>query len=156
MPINLTRRDFLKSSAALVAALSVAAWLPAPQRAGGHTQQLPAQLPAAPGFNLLPSSQLATGQPVADISAGWDGAWWAIDTLGIPHLYDPVQGVWQAFGKGVDAVTMLNDELYFFSGANVAVYNQTTGQVAVQPCQPQHPIWASLRHPPRLPLAGGA
>ncbi|MFN8468892.1 MAG: twin-arginine translocation signal domain-containing protein, partial [Caldilineaceae bacterium] len=141
MPIHLTRRDFLKSSAALVAALSVAAWFPAPRRAAGYSPQLPAQLPAAPAFTPLPSSQLATGKPVADIAAGWDGTLWAVDSLGIPHLYDPIAAAWQPFGQGVDAATVLNDEIYLFRGPDVAVYNQTTGQTAVQPIAQQ---WPSL------------
>ncbi len=135
MPIHLTRRDFLKSSAALVAALTAAAWFPAPRRASAHTQQLP----APPAFTPLPSSQLPTGQPIADISGGWDGTWWAVDSLGIPHLYDPIGETWQAFGQGVDAVTVLNDEIYLFRGPDVAVYNQTTGQTAVQPIADQWP-----------------
>ncbi len=69
------------------AALTAAAWFPAPRRASAHTQQLP----AAPAFTPLPSSQLPTGKPIADISAGWDGTLWAVDTLGIPHLYDPIE-----------------------------------------------------------------
>ena len=139
MPIHLTRRDFLKSTAALVAALTAAAWFPAPRRAAGYSPQPPAQLPTAPAFTPLPSSQLATGQPVADIAAGWDGTLWALDTLGIPHLYDPLAAAWQPFGKGVDAVTALNDEIYLFRGPDVAVYNQTTGQTAVQPIAQQWP-----------------
>ena len=138
MPIHLTRRDFLKTSAALVAALSVAAWFPAPRRASAHTQQLP-RVPSGPAFTPLPSSQLPTGQPIADISGGWDGTWWAVDSLGIPHLYDPIGETWQPFGQGVDAAAVLNDELYLFRGPDVAVYNQTTGQTAVQPIAEQWP-----------------
>ncbi len=139
MPIHLTRRDFLKSAAALVAALSAAAWFPAPQRAAGQDLLRPAQLPPAPAFTPLPSSQLATGQPIADISAGWDGTLWALDTLGIPHLYDPLAAAWQPFGQGVDAVAVLDDQIYLFRGPDVAVYNQATGQTAIQPIAQQWP-----------------
>ena len=132
MPIHLTRRDFLKTSAALVAALTAAAWFPAPRRAAGRDLQQPTQLPAAPSFTPLPSSQLPTGQPIADIAAGSDGTLWALDTLGIPHLYDPLAASWQPFGSGVDAAAVLNDVIYLFRGPDVAVYNQTTGQTAVQ------------------------
>jgi hypothetical protein len=139
MPLNLTRRDFLKGSAALVAALSAAAWFPAPRVASAQIQLRSAQLPAAPAFTPLASSQLATGKPVVDIAAGWDGTLWAVDALGIPHLYDPIAAAWQPFGQGVDAAAVLNGEIYLFRGADVAVYDQTSGQTTVQPIAQQWP-----------------
>jgi hypothetical protein len=128
------RREFLKGSAALVAALSMASWLPTPRRAAGQGSPLP----AAPGFVNLPA-QLATGAQIADIAAGWDGTLWAVDALGIPHVFDPLQQSWQAFGKGVDAATKLGDTLYLFSGDQVALYDLTTGQVTIQAIAAQWP-----------------
>lgn len=58
---------------------------------------------------------------------------------GIPHLYDPLAGTWQPFGQGVDAAAFLNGEIYLFRGPDVAVYNQTSGQAAVQPIAQQRP-----------------
>ena len=132
---QLSRRDFLKGSAALVAALSLASWFPTPRRVRAQSSPLP----AAPSFNPLPSSQLVTGQPIADISAGWDGTLWAVDTLGIPHRYDPLQQSWQPFGKGVDAATMVGDDFYLFQGSEVAVYNAAQGLISQQPIAAQWP-----------------
>ncbi|MCS5692752.1 PQQ-binding-like beta-propeller repeat protein [Cyanobium sp. FGCU-6] len=80
----------------------------------------------------MPSSSLATGEPIADISAGWDGTLWAVDSLGIPHVYDPLQQSWQTYGKGVDAAAKWGDALYLFSGADVAIYDLATSQVTLQ------------------------
>jgi outer membrane protein assembly factor BamB len=132
---NPSRRDFLKGTAALVAALSLSSWFPLARGARGRSKLLTA---GANSFDPLPS-QLATGQPIADIAAGWDGTQWAVDTLGIPHLYDPLQQKWVPSGAGVDAATQIAGEFYLFRGAEVAVYNPTTQQVAVQPIAAQWP-----------------
>lgn len=83
---NLSRRDFWKGTAALVAALSLSSWFPLARGARGRSKLLTA---GANSFEPMPS-QLATGQPIADIAAGWDGTQWAVDALDIPHLFDPL------------------------------------------------------------------
>ncbi|MBP8292746.1 MAG: twin-arginine translocation signal domain-containing protein, partial [Caldilineaceae bacterium] len=125
---TLSRRDFLKGAAAFVAALSVSSWFPLPRRAAGQSSPLP----VAPGFTPLPS-QLATGAQIADIAAAWDGSHWAVDTLGIPHVFDPLQQQWTPFGAGVDAATVVGDAFYLFRRDEVAIYNQTTNQSTAQP-----------------------
>jgi outer membrane protein assembly factor BamB len=124
---ELSRRDFLKSSAAVLAALSLSTWFPLPRRAAG--QSCPP--PATYGFNCLPS-QLATGQPIADIAAGADGMLWAVDALGVPHFFDPLAQTWTAFGRGLDAATLIGAAFYLFQGAEVAIYDTTSQQVTVQ------------------------
>jgi len=136
---SLSRREFLKSSAALVAALSLSSWFPLPRRARGQSNPLP----ATPGFTALPTTaqQLATGQPIADIAAGWDGSHWAVDALGVAHVYDPLLQQWTPFGKGVDAATVIGNDFYLFRGGEVAVYNLQTGPVSVQPISQ---LWPGL------------
>ncbi len=124
---SLSRRDFLKGAAAFVAALSLSSWFPLSRRAAAQSNPLP----AAPGFAPLPS-QLATGAAIADIAAGWDGSHWAVDALGIPHVYDRLEQQWTPFGKGVDAATLVGDLWYLFRDDQVAIYNQTTGAVSAQ------------------------
>ena len=122
-----SRREFLKGSGALLAALSLSSWFPLPRRAAG--QSSPAAV--AYGFAPLPS-QLATGQAIADIAAGSDGVQWAVDALGIPHFYDPLQQTWTPFGDGIDTATMIGSAIYLFRGAEVAIYDTASGQAAVQ------------------------
>ncbi len=134
---TLSRRDFLKGAAAFVAALSVSSWFPLPRRAAGQSSPLP----VAPGFTPLPS-QLATGAPIADIAAGWDGTLWAVDALGVAHVYDPLQQQWAPFGRGVDAATVIGNDFYLFRGSEVAVYNIQTGLVSLQPISQ---VWPGLQ-----------
>ena len=138
MPIHLTRRDFLKSSAALVAALTAAAWFPAPRAppARTHTQPScpqPQPSPPSPPPNWRPANPLPTSAPAGTAPCG-PSTPWASPTSTIPS-----PPTWQPFGQGVDAVAVLNDEIYLFRGPDVAVYNQTTGQTAVQPIADQWP-----------------
>jgi len=136
---SLSRRDFLKGSAALVAALSLSSWFPLPRRARGQNSPLP----AAPGFTALPTTaqQLATGQPIADIAAGWDGTHWAVDALGVAHVYEPMQQQWTPFGKGVDAATVIGPTFYLFRDDEVAFGDPTAGPLTVQPIAQ---VWPGL------------
>jgi hypothetical protein len=56
-----------------------------------------------PTFTTVPST-LPLGDQLADISMGWDGTVWSIDTKGVPHQLDPVSQTWHLFGRGFDAV----------------------------------------------------
>jgi len=69
-------------------------------------------------FNPI-SSDLSLGAAIADISQGWDGTLWAIDTNGAPHTYDPLQGVWNAQGTGIDAAALVGTSTYHFRGPEV-------------------------------------
>ena len=75
------------------------------------------------------ASVLPTGNAIMDISAGWDGTQWAVDAQGIPHVYDGVQQNWETFGRGVDAATLVGDDLYLFRDNEVAIYNTTNNQL---------------------------
>lgn len=135
MPGMLSRRDFLKAAGALAAALWAASWMPAATRAQGAGVQAES---LTPSFNHV-AAQLSSGQPIADISAGWDGTFWAVDTLGVPHVYDPIQNVWNTFGDGVDAAAKVGDDFYLFRGGEVAVFNPTQGLISLQPIAAQWP-----------------
>ena len=124
---KLSRREFLKATAATMAMLSLSSQLPLP-RARAQSRLMT----EGPNAFTAVASTLPTGNAIMDISAGWDGAQWALDAQGIPHVYDAVQQSWEAFGRGVDTVTKLNDDLYLFRGAEVAIYNTTTNQVSMQ------------------------
>lgn len=136
MPGGMSRRTFLKGSAGLLAALSLASWFPLAGRAQERSPLAPS---APPGFAPMPSSQLASSQPIADIAAGWDGTQWALDSLGVPHFYDPLQQSWLAFGQGVDAAAIVGEDFYLFRGSEVAVYNPAQGLLSVQPIAVQWP-----------------
>lgn len=122
-----SRRDFLKGSAALLAALSLSSWFPLPRRAAAQS----CGVPATYGFACLPS-QLATGQPITDIAAGSDGVMWVVDATGVAHFYDSLQQIWTPFGAGVDAATLIGDALYLFRGAEVAICDTSGGVATVE------------------------
>ncbi|MEZ4556245.1 MAG: hypothetical protein R2854_07280 [Caldilineaceae bacterium] len=81
-----------------------------------------------------------------DISAGWDGTHWAVDSQGIPHVYDALQGQWQIFGRGVDAAIQTNNQFFLFRGDEVAINTPSTGSLSTntiaqrgrnsRPCSP--------------------
>ena len=125
---TLSRRDFLKASAALATALSLPAWFPAAQPALARSNQVGKIAPSLSAVN----SQLPTNQPIADIAAGWDGTQWALDTIGVAHLYDPLAQTWQPFGRGVDAATKIGDTFYLFRDDEVALYHLQQGLVSLQ------------------------
>jgi hypothetical protein len=66
-------------------------------------------------FNEI-SSELPLGTPIADISMGWDGTLWSIDTNGTPHSYDPIAETWQVYGQSLDAAAFLNGSVLYFLG----------------------------------------
>ncbi|MCB0159107.1 MAG: PQQ-binding-like beta-propeller repeat protein, partial [Caldilineaceae bacterium] len=114
---SMSRRDFLKSTAALMAALSLSSWARGTQtaHARGRTLDLP-----QPSLQEAPSA-LASGALMADIAAGWDGTLWSVDTDGVPHLFDPLEQSWHTFGAGFDAVAWLDGTTYAFQGESVLV-----------------------------------
>jgi hypothetical protein len=85
-------------------------------------------------FNSIPSG-LSLGAPIADISQGWDGTLWAIDTNGAPHAYDPIQGVWNAHGTGIDTAALVGTSAYHFRGPEVVACefgsNQTSAPTLI-------------------------
>jgi hypothetical protein len=59
-------------------------------------------------FEAVPAG-LPLGQPLADISMGWDGTVWGIDTKGVPYQFDLVEQTWQIVGRGYSAVAQSLD-----------------------------------------------
>ena len=124
MPYNITRREFLRYSAAALAALWFAPLLPDPV---GAAKAAPRQEQLAPGaaFEALPPPALL-GAPV-DVAIGADGVFWVVGESGAPSTYDPLQGVWQPFGGGIDAAAYIpfddggypSVSLCFFRGSEV-------------------------------------
>ena len=88
------------------------------------------------GLTLAPvsfteiSSRLQFGPP-ADISAGWDGTLWSIDTGGAPHRYDPLTDTWSPQDTGVDAVAALGwpGVIYHFRGDSYVTVTGGVNQV---------------------------
>ncbi|MEZ4716785.1 MAG: twin-arginine translocation signal domain-containing protein [Caldilineaceae bacterium] len=117
MSKSMSRRDFLKSTAALMAALSLSSWARGakPTHAANRTLDLP-----QPSLQETPSA-LATGALMADIAAGWDGTLWSVDTDGVPHLFDPLTQTWHTFGAGFDAVAWVDGTPYALQGESVLV-----------------------------------
>lgn len=101
MPHNINRRDFLRCSAAALAALWLAPLLPMP---AGTAVAAPRQRPAAasaPAFEPLPAPVLL-GAPI-DVAVGTDGVLWALGESGAPSTYDPLGEAWLPYGGGIDA-----------------------------------------------------
>ena len=121
---KLSRREFLKATAATMAMLSLSSQLPLP-RARAQSKLMT----EGPNAFTPVASVLPTGNAIMDISAGWDGTQWAVDAQGIPHVYDGVQQNWETFGRGVDAATLVGDDLYLFRDNEVAIYNTTNNQL---------------------------
>jgi hypothetical protein len=95
------RRGALQMALGAAGALTLAPGL----LGGGAARPRPAHAsagPAQPGFAAAPVAGLLVAP--ADVSMGWDGTAWAVDQLGAPHTFDPLQQTWQAFGDGVSAV----------------------------------------------------
>lgn len=106
-----SRRQFLKGSAAgglayglapLLAlnARPVAAKPSIPER----VQQTLHQMTAAPLASALP-----LGQPLADLSMGWDGSLWGIDTDGVPYTFNQIAQAWEIVGRGFDCVAIYDN-----------------------------------------------
>jgi PQQ-like domain len=122
-----SRRGFLGALAAggaLAAAGPVTAAAAAPR--GGLKL-------AAPSFTEI-SAELEFGPP-ADVSAGWDGTLWGIDTSGAPQLYDPMTNTWASQDPGVDAVVALGvpGVIYHFRGDSYVTVTGGTNQVQGPP-----------------------
>jgi hypothetical protein len=79
---------------------------------------------------FIPMSEgMPLGHPLKDISTGWDGTLWGIDTNGVPYHLDPVGQSWQVAGRGYDAVARSRQggDFIFFRG------NEYNG-VSMNPC----------------------
>ena len=124
---RLNRRQFLKLGmlgAGAVAASPLLSIAGAPSQeaiAAAHQPQLAIPQPT---FNAI-ASATTFGSPT-DLSAGWDGALWAIDASGAPHLYDLAENTWLPHGDGIDAAAHVNNTLYFFRGSAVLQLNTST------------------------------
>ena len=114
----ITRRQFLKLNVfgvtAVAAASLVSIAAPAPEQALADATAANRVLPQ-PTFSAIPST-LMLGKPAADLSMGWDGTVWAIDTSGAPHLFDPQQQQWNVHGDGLDAAAWIGSTYYWFKG----------------------------------------
>ena len=109
MPYNITRREFLRYSAAALSALWLAPLLPEPGGAvkAASPQQEPGKPQIVPGPTVEPLPPPALlGAPV-DVAIGTDGVFWVLGESGAPSTYDPLQGVWQPFGGGIDAAAYI-------------------------------------------------
>jgi outer membrane protein assembly factor BamB len=132
---------------------------------GGVARPRPAHAsasPAQPGFAAAPVAGLLAAP--ADVSMGWDGTAWAVDQLGAPHTFDPLQQTWQTFGDGVSAVAYAPAApgtpggLYVFRGGEVILLSGV-GETAPAPTgtptptptsSPQPSASAQPTHPPGL------
>lgn len=124
---RLTRRQFFKLSlfsagALALPAISLASVVAAPSKEAQAAAEQPHKL-AVPQPDFTPiATATAFGTPT-DISMGWDGTVWSIDTSGAPHLYDPTRDTWLPHGDGIDAAAFHNDVFYFFRGDQVLQIN---------------------------------
>jgi hypothetical protein len=111
-------------------ALSLSSWFPQPRCARGQSNPLP----AAPGFTALPATaqQLATGQPLPTSPRAGRQPTWAVDALGVAHVYEPLQERWAPFDRGVDAATVIGATFYLFRDDEVAIGDPTAGPLSVQ------------------------
>jgi hypothetical protein len=95
-----------------------------------------------PTFTAI-ASTLPNGHAPTDLSMGWDGTLWAIDPQGAPHIYDPINDVWNAHGKGIDAATGMGNTLYLFRGSEYVTVDvatqQTSAPVAIATTWPNLP-----------------
>ena len=82
-----------------------------------------------PSPTFIPITSTTAFGPPTDISAGWDGALWAIDASGAPHLYDPTQNQWNPYGDGIDAVAAVGNTLYLFRSGESLGGQSPAGQV---------------------------
>lgn len=100
MQHGITRREFLRYSAAALGSLWLAAALPPASaqatKAAYGTPTLQSQFAALPNPAVF-------GVPT-DVAIGTDGVTWLTGASGAPSTYDPVQETWQPFGGGIDAV----------------------------------------------------
>ena len=144
MPYNITRREFLRCSAAALAALWIAPMLPV---AAGTAKASPRQRQAAapePSFEPLAPPALL-GAPI-DVAIGTDGVFWALGESGAPSTYDPLSEAWLPFGGGIDAAAYIpvvdnggvSAVLCFFRGGEV-YKSGTSGPVAIAALWPNLP-----------------
>lgn len=129
MSTPMNRRQFLKLGAtgglvgAMMPLFNIVPALAKPTIPARVQQTLAATAAALP-------SSLPLGAPLADISKGWDGTVWGIDTNGVPHQFDQLSQQWQVFGGGFDVITRADNSSYLlFRGTEVV----RTGTTSPQP-----------------------
>ena len=100
---GITRRDFLRYSAAALGSLWLSSILPPGRAYARGTAQEAAYGTSTlqPQFTSL-SNPSILGTP-ADVAIGPDGATWVIGDSGAPSLYDPVAETWSPYGGGIAA-----------------------------------------------------
>lgn len=105
-----------------------------------------ADLTLAPASFTEISSRLQFGPPT-DISAGWDGTLWSIDTSGAPHRYDPLTDTWSPQDTGVDAVAAFGwpGVIYHFRGDSFLTVTGGVNQVQGPPAKIAA-TWPGLPH----------
>ncbi len=136
-----TRRQFLRTAAAGGVAAgfvtmfgSNAAY--AQPKSMTVPERVTASLSATPAGAL--NSSLPLGAPLADVSKGWDGTVWGIDTKGVPHSYDSLADRWSVYGAGFDVICLWDQPGRFFvlRGAEISI----TGRDPV----PFTAVWKNL------------
>ena len=118
MPMQLSRRQFLKYCAVGAATIPLMQMAPPLQAAGKPPLAKRLLQAATAAANTALPSNLPLNLPLADIAMGWDGTLWGIDTNGAPHQYDQAAQDWSVYGSDFSAVTYVSKWRGQTSGGN--------------------------------------
>jgi hypothetical protein len=120
---------------------AVAAVLAPRVRAAEHAAAPLATLQQTAQASFSPINSTLTFGPPADVSSGWDGSLWAIDSSGAPHVYDSLSDSWQLHGSGIDAAALIQDQgpAVYFRAGEVFIADGRTAPEAIATLWPQLP-----------------
>lgn len=103
---------------------------------------------AQPTFEAFPAES-PLGEPLTDISTGWDGSLWSITADGVPHRFSRQDHAWYVHGRGLDAIAWdANQWPLVFRGTECSYNGQEPKTIAT--------LWPKLPRSFQLGVDGAA